>query len=332
MGNQSNVSKRMELNRILCGDALEVLRTLPSESVQCCVTSPPYFNLRNYGIDGQIGLEAAPEDFIARLVAVFSEVKRVLKQDGTLWVNMGDSYAGGGRGGNPPESGHWMQSTNAGSLQLAPMGVPAGMKAKDLMGMPWTLALALRADGWYLRSDIIWSKPNPMPESVTDRPTKAHEYLFLLSKSDRYYYDHEAIKEPLARPDEGRRTTPAVFGGKLKHVEAGKQSRLHSGNEYTGTSDGNRNRRTVWEVSPAQFSEAHFATFPEKLIQPCIMAGSREGDTVLDPFFGAGTTGLVCKRLARNYIGIELNPDYIKIAEKRIGSIPESLFSQSRAA
>jgi DNA modification methylase len=347
------------LNRVLQGDALETLKGLPDECVQMCVTSPPYYGLRDYGVEGQIGLEETPEAFIARLVEVFAEVRRVLKADGTLWVNIGDSYAGSGRGGNPDGGGK--QGTNAGSKsvnsynkdfhdKLVEQGAigrswvkpPAGYKQKDLIGVPWMLAFALRADGWYLRSDIIWSKPNPMPESVTDRPTKAHEYLFLLSKSQTYYYDHEAIKEPRVtdegRPDGAQRQRTLDY-----NVKYGPNGSINGGkNEKSGLRryDGfnerwdsspteTRNKRTVWSVSPENFKEAHFATFPEKLIQPCIMAGSKEGDTVLDPFFGAGTTGVVCKRLARNYIGCELNPEYIQIAERRIGGISDSLFSQA---
>jgi DNA modification methylase len=367
------------LNRVLQGDALETLKGLPDECVQMCVTSPPYYGLRDYGVEGQIGLEETPEAFIARLVEVFAEVRRVLKADGTLWVNIGDSYAGSGRGGNPDGGGK--QGTNAGSKsvnsynkdfhdKLVEQGAigrswvkpPAGYKQKDLIGVPWMLAFALRADGWYLRSDIIWSKPNPMPESVTDRPTKAHEYLFLLSKSQTYYYDHEAIKERL-RPasierisqnveeQAGSDRVPGKTNGPMKAVVFGGNKadgygdRRKSGKEWNPMQAGSgmtpekrdtvgsetltANKKSVWSVATHPFKEAHFATFPEKLIQPCIMAGSKEGDTVLDPFFGAGTTGVVCKRLARNYIGCELNPEYIQIAERRIGGISDSLFSQA---
>lgn len=206
-----------------------------------------------------------------------------------------------------------------------PSKVPAGIKSKDLVGIPWRLAFALQADGWYLRQDIIWHKPNPMPESVTDRCTKAHEYIFLLSKSGRYYYDADAIREPLTRPEEATRKTPARFGGADKWEEAQKQSRLHSGNEYFGTPNGKRNKRTVWTVATQPYRGAHFATFPPKLIEPCVLAGSRPSDVVLDPFSGSGTTCAVAKRFGRKVIGIELNPDYCALSVKRLSQVSESL-------
>lgn len=304
--------------RIIEGDCLEVMQSLDAGSVQVCVTSPPYYGLRDYGVDGQIGLEPTPDEYVAKMVAVFREVRRVLRNDGTLWLNLGDSYSNAGtrqgdRGGAVSENTNAQRMIGSGYRPRV-----GGLKNKDLIGIPWRVALALQADGWYLRSDIIWHKPNPMPESVTDRPTKSHEYLFLLAKSPTYYYDADAIAEPLARPDEATRKTPARFGGADKWEEAQKQSRLHSGREYTGTPTGTRNKRTVWTVATQPYKGAHFATFPPKLIEPCILAGSKRGDTVLDPFNGAGTTGLVSDRLGRDYIGIELNPEYAEMSRKRI--------------
>jgi len=313
---------------LLHGDCLSQLKTLPDASVQCCVTSPPYWGLRDYGVEGQLGLESTPDAYVQKMVAVFREVRRVLKDDGTCWVNLGDSYAANGVKNSQPQTNR--TSINGVSVRTPRGTMPSdlranlvgefdsGLKPKDLVGIPWRVAFALQADGWYLRSDIIWHKPNPMPESVTDRPTKSHEYIFLLTKSERYFYDHEAIKEPLERPDEGTRKTPAKFGGADKFAEAKQQSRLHSGNEYLGTVDGKRNKRTVWTVATQPYAEAHFATFPPKLIEPCILAGSRPGDVVLDPFAGSGTALYVAKELGRQYLGIELNPDYIKLIEKRL--------------
>ena len=310
---QSIKQEPLKTNHIYLGDCLEVLNGFPDESVNCCVTSPPYWGLRDYGVDGQAGLEKTPEEYVQRMVEIFREVRRVLKSDGTLWLNLGDSYSGSGRGNNP----NGKQGTNKRTC-FDPENsgyVPPGLKPKDLVGIPWMTAFALRADGWYLRQDIIWHKPNPMPESVRDRCTKAHEYIFLLSKSSKYYYDAEAIKEPLAKPEELLRKTPAVFGGRNKHDGYG--TRLHSGKEYVGTYTG-RNKRSVWTIPTRPFKEAHFATFPEKLIEPCISAGCPEGGIVLDPFMGAGTTGLVAYKNKRDYIGIELNPEYREMAIRRI--------------
>jgi site-specific DNA-methyltransferase (adenine-specific) len=278
--------------RVLEGDCVDQMQTLEAGSVQTCVTSPPYFGLRDYGHEGQIGLEDTPEEYVDRLVEVFREVRRVLREDGTLWLNIGDSYAGG--------------SGNYGS----------GVKAKDLMGFPWQIAFALRADGWYLRSDIIWHKPNPMPESVTDRPTRAHEHIFLLTKSPRYYYDAEAIKEP-AR-NWGTRDRSQMRDGttdpKLKHH--GLAGREWEENPM-------KNKRSVWTVPTKAYKGAHFATFPTDLIDPCVMAGSQESDFVLDPFAGSGTTGVVALRHNRNFIGCELNPEYAQMARDRIyGDMP----------
>ncbi|MEN6532195.1 MAG: site-specific DNA-methyltransferase [Bryobacteraceae bacterium] len=309
---------------IVSGDCLPVLRGMPDKSVNCCVTSPPYYGLRDYGVDGQIGLEDTPAQYIERLVAVFREVRRVLRANGTLWANIGDSYAGGktGRADHGlDDSTVGLAGNSSGAVAPGPVrrrSVPDGLKPKDLIGIPWMLAFALRADGWWLRSDIIWHKPNPMPESVRDRPTRAHEYVFLLTKNERYYYDSATIAEHLERPNEAHRKTPARFGGALKFPETKKHSRLYSGNEYTGTPSGTRNRRTVWTIAPQPFHEAHFATFPPSLVEPCILAGSPEGGLVLDPFAGSGTTGMVALRHGRRFIGIDLNPQYADMAKRRI--------------
>lgn len=294
------------------GDALETLRRLPDGSVHTCVTSPPYWRLRDYGVPGQIGLEPTPEEYVEKLVAIFREVRRVLRDDGTLWLNLGDCYTSGGRATRAPD-----RKSGAREMSVRPP-TPFGLKPKDLVGIPWRVAFALQADGWYLRRDIIWHKPNAMPESVKDRPTSAHEYIFLMSKSPDYYYDGEAIREPLQRPEELNRKTPARFGGAVKHKGYG--TRKHSGNEYKGELTG-RNKRSVWTVSTKPFKGAHFAVFPPDLIEPCILAGSPPGGVVLDPFFGSGTTGLVAQKHGRQWIGIELNPEYIRIAEERLGNI-----------
>jgi DNA modification methylase len=257
------------------------------------------------------------------MVDVFCEVRRVLRPDGTCWLNLGDSYMGGGRRGGAENC---KQRTNVGSLDAAPNQRAGGYKQKDLVGIPWMVAFALRADGWYLRQDIIWSKPNPMPESVTDRCTKAHEYLFLLSKSERYYYDAEAIKEPIVRGDAGSSFTEGKTGehqlGRARGRPNGASTFEKFGhNTSCGTpQDGLRNKRSVWEVTTQPFSLAHFATFPPALIEPCIKAGCPKGGTVLDPFGGAGTTGMVADRLGRNAVLIELNPEYVAMAERRIKS------------
>lgn len=295
---------------ILVGDCVEQMKLLPDASAQTCVTSPPYFGLRDYGVDGQIGLEPTPDEFVASLVTVFREVRRVLRDDGTLWLNLGDSYARtGGTDRKVPETARVGSTRNT----MTQMGdrtskAPSGLKDKDLIGVPWRVAFALQADGWYLRQDIIWHKPNPMPESVRDRCTKAHEYIFLLSKSPRYYFDSEAIKEPASAP-------PKKCGPK------NDASRNDSGRTGIVRGDGEtRNRRSVWTVSTKPFGEAHFATFPPALIEPCILAGSRLGDTVLDPFGGAGTTGLVAQQHGRNAVLTEINPEYAEIARRRIGN------------
>lgn len=301
---------------ILTGDALEQLRKLPPESVHTCVTSPPYYNLRDYGAAGQIGNEASVEEYLQTLVSVFREVRRVLRPDGTMWVNMGDSYAGSGKGRmadgthydkKPSKSGNYGGTRN-GHLKKT---VAAGCKPKDLIGVPWQLAFALRADGWYLRQDIIWSKTNCMPESVRDRCTKSHEYIFLLSKSERYYFDAAAISEPVTSTKGNARTFRgggAYTGGRAHDNSAQVERESHG------------NKRDVWTVSTNGFRGAHFAVFPEKLIEPCILAGSPLGGTVLDPFAGSGTTGVVAKRLRRDFIGCEINPDYAQMAADRIAA------------
>lgn len=370
---------------LICGDARMI--PLADKSVNCCVTSPPYWGLRDYGVPGQIGLERTPEEYVAAMLEVFREVRRVLRDDGTLWLNMGDSYAGSAQGwGHDGQYSGPKQSTNRGSLNQ-PKRIddtvgferptnyissrqPNGLKPKDLVGIPWMLAFALRTDGWYLRSDIIWSKPNPMPESVTDRPTKAHEYIFLLSKSGRYYYDQEAILEPASenthmrlsqnlalqigshRANGGGKTNGPMkaVGRKAAGTPRNDGDRWNGNNgrgfrskqdetgnrRYTGFNERwkvkhnasfdasvclpvtERNKRTVWTVNAQGFAEAHFATFPEDLIKPCILAGCPAGGTVLDPFAGSGTTLLVARNLQCKGIGLELNPAYIEIAKRRL--------------
>lgn len=346
--------------QILQGDCRNILKTLPAESVHCVVTSPPYFGLRDYGVDGQIGLEPTPEAFVAEMVDVFREVRRVLRKDGTVWLNLGDSYAGSGRGGYPggksgldgttdgqdnsrkargsqKAAGFHEKARLAGTVARAWTPPPAGFKQKDLIGIPWRVAFALQADGWYLRQDIIWSKPNPMPESVRDRCTKAHEYIFLLTKSGQYYYDAEAIAEGLAESSVARLSqnveeqlgserVPGKTNGAMKAVGGRRRGvpprhAQYESSDQSGLDDvarGRRNKRSVWTVPTQPFKEAHFATFPPELIDPCIKAGCPAGGTVLDPFGGAGTTGLVADRLQRNAILIELNPEYAAMAERRI--------------
>ncbi len=255
---------------IIESDAMIALQKLPAESVQCIVTSPPYWGLRDYGIEGQIGLEEKLQQYINKLTAVFSEAKRVLRNDGVFWLNIGDGYTSGNRGYRAPD-----KKNPARAMSVRP-DTPDGLKPKDLLGIPWRIALALQADGWFLRSDIIWNKPNAMPESVKDRPTRSHEYIFMLTKREKYYYDYQAIKE------------------------------------------NGRNKRTVWNVNTTPFPDAHFATFPPALIEPCIRSSTRENDFVLDPFFGSGTVGVVCQENHRRFIGIELNNEYVRIAQKRL--------------
>jgi DNA modification methylase len=359
---------------VICGNALHI--PLPAGSVQCVVTSPPYWGLRDYGVGGQLGLEPTPEEYIVSMVAVFREVWRVLRDDGTLWLNLGDSYAresgngsngGGGKRGVFPEydSARRIMSESRGSSdglvgradRAARRNNSDCLKPKDMVGIPWRVAFALQADGWWLRSDIIWHKPNPMPESVTDRPTSAHEYLFLLSKSKRYYYDADAIKEPCSESTHNRisqdlinqiGTTRANGGkksnGNLKAVVSGSTALLKAGvnpkammnrdgrcKQNSSFSNATclpvlqRNRRDVWTIATVSYSEAHFATFPPKLVEPCILAGSGPGDTVLDPFAGTGTVGEVAAKHGRDFVGVELSMDYIGLAQKRLRVLPVML-------
>ena len=301
---------------IHCDKAERVADILPPESVQTVVTSPPYYGLRDYGVEGQIGLEATPEEYVAKLVEVFRGIRQVLRPDGTVWLNLGDSYNGsGGAGGD----------YNEGGLKEGQPRYPGrrveGLKPKDLIGIPWRVAFALQADGWYLRSDIIWHKPNPMPESVTDRPTKAHEYIFLLTKNPRYYYDAEAIAEPAVTTDP-RKTTFRRTGGKMTALDVpGQAQSSHRDDRKDTPPRETRNRRSVWTINTSRFPEAHFATFPERLPELCILAGSRPGDLVLDPFVGSGTTLLVAERLGRRAVGTEINPEYIEIAKRRLSRV-----------
>ena len=341
------------MNKIICADVIEGLRQLPRNSVNMCVTSPPYYGLRDYGTaeweggdpecvhyrydkfkgsstghasiisgdgiykhicgkcgavrikDKQIGLEDSPTLYVRKLVEVFREVKRVLRRDGTLWLNIGDSYAFSGKAGNL----EGIQGSNKGSHSMPRVGW-GGLKPKDLIGIPWALAFALRADGWYLRQDIIWNKTNPMPESVKDRFTKSHEYLFLLSKNPDYYFDFEAVKEKAVTAPSVRDKSsydPGYVGG----------DRFSHGKHVYGE-DGLRHKRDVWTVSIKPYKESHFATYPPDLIRPCILAGSKPGGVVLDPFMGSGTTAVVALEEGRQYVGVELNPEYVKMAEVRI--------------
>lgn len=321
------------------GDSLSVLKTLESESINCCITSPPYWGLRDYGVEGQLGLEKTPEEYVIKMVEVFREVKRVLKREGTLWLNLGDSYIGswGNYGGQHRGVGRQRQIINGSQIEnpayfgkekwRPPTTDAPGLKPKDLCGIPWRVAFALQKDGWYLRQDIIWAKPNPMPESVTDRCTKAHEYIFLLAKSQKYYFDNEAIKEPCSEISKRQ----AEYGWNCdrpstKNASMGRDG-IHTGkmgNRFV-PEDG-RNKRSVWTVTTKPFKDAHFATFPEDLILPCVLAGCPKDGVILDPFFGAGTTGVVAKKNGRNYIGIELNPKYVEMAQKRIDNTMGTMF------
>lgn len=339
--------RRGRRNEILIGDCVERMRELPDGIVQTCVTSPPYFGLRDYKVPGQIGQEKTPAEFVARLVEVFREVRRVLRNDGTLWLNLGDSYAtGGGKVGRCPgggEQGERFLRQGMVNTQANRMKLP-GLKSKELIGIPWKVAFALQEDGWYLRQDIIWSKPNPMPESVRDRCTKSHEYLFLLSKSKRYSFDRTAIQEPavtgwngsefhtgktaahqLGRSSKNRKPRPA--GNKThKYVTAYQESgtqehRTKAGLlAQAGVIYETRNRRSVWSVAIQKYKGAHFATFPPKLIEPCILAGCPVGGLVLDPFGGTGTTAQVARHHGRDWLICELNPEYAALADVRIAT------------
>lgn len=280
---EANYSIGLRESTVFQGDADVLLKQLPSDFFRCCITSPPYWGLRDYGIEGQIGAEEEPSDYICCLVAVFEQVRRVLTEDGTLWLNIGDSYTSGNRGYRAPDKKNPVRAMSYRAK------TPDGLKPKDLIGIPWRLAFALQQAGWYLRSDIIWEKPNCMPESVKDRPTRAHEYVFLFSKSLKYYYDYESVRE-----------------------------------------SSGRNRRTIWSIPTEPFPGWHFATFPPKLVEPCVLAGSRPDDWILDPFFGSGTVGAVCEQQHRNYVGIELNPEYVNIAVERVRRTERLLFTYDK--
>lgn len=340
----------MDENLIHVGDCLDAMRRMDTGTVQTCVTSPPYFRLRDYEEDGQLGQEATPAEFVQRLVEVFREVRRVLRDDGTLWLNLGDTYASKangpvGAGGHTSEVPHVSRRT---AHARRSSGVPEGFKHKQLIGIPWRVALALQDDGWFLRQDIIWAKPNPMPESVKDRCAKSHEYIFLLSKSSQYYFDHVAIQEPAAASSVARWSqnveqqagsdrvpgktngTMKAVGGRRKRdtfarsgavsglVLPGQSTAQHRSDREDDYDLNARNKRSVWTVATVPSKEKHFAMFPERLIEPCILAGSPAGGIVLDPFMGAGTTGVVAQRLGRRWIGCELNRGYAKRATARI--------------
>ena len=317
------------MNRVIFGDCRDTMRDLKAQGVrvQCCVTSPPYYGLRDYGHPGQIGLEKTPAEYVAALVEVFDGVRELLADDGVLWLNLGDSYAASGMG-----AGSGKQLTNrgtaAGGHMDKPRKAPEGLKPKDLVGAPWRVAFALQEAGWYLRQDIIWHKPNPMPESVTDRCTKAHEYLFLLTKSERYYFDADAIKEDAVGQNLHDLTGPGYAApgqapntGNRKalrtDIESRHRSQIKGGQSLQAEPDGRRNRRSVWTVPTQPYSGAHFAVFPAALIEPCVLAGSRPSDVVLDPFMGSGTTAQVAQALGRQWIGCELNTEYAPLQQAR---------------
>ena len=316
------IFKNDSVASVMVGDCLASLATLPDASINCCVTSPPYYGLRDYGVDGQIGLEESPDAYIARLVEVFREVRRVLTDDGTLWLNIGDSYARNPAKGQhkPGDSGKQAYIYDRGNGRASSTFIGDGLKEKDLIGIPWMLAFALRADGWYLRQDIIWHKPNPMPESVRDRCTKAHEYVFLLSKSERYYFNHDAMKE--VATNAGKRV---LLGEKSFSKGQAKGAGIAPSGNGTGEFydvPETRNRRSVWTVAPKPYKGAHFAVYPPELIEPCILAGCPEGGgTVLDPFGGSGTTGGVALKHGRNAVLCELSPNYAALMPARIESI-----------
>jgi DNA modification methylase len=312
------------LIQTLQGDCREILKTLPDNSVNCCVTSPPYFGLRDYGAAGQIGLEETPAEFVRVMVEVFKEVKRVLRPDGTLWLNLGDTYSTDGKwGGGKTNAGKNYTSFAGGYRSIKK---ETGLPGKQLLGIPWKVAFALQDDGWFLRSDIIWHKPNPMPESVLDRPTKSHEYIFLLTKFSKYYYDAASIREPLkpktlttfgtTRKEKKNDQTGLVKSNNWNKTSPERKPKLNEDGEIAGA-----NKRTVWTVARQSYEGSHFATFPEKLIEPCILAGCPAGGTVLDPFGGSGTTGRVAVKHGRNAILIELNPEYHKLIDQRTDKV-----------
>ncbi len=319
--------------QILTGDCRATLATVPDASVQCCVTSPPYWGLRDYGVAAQIGLESTPDAYVAALVDVFREVRRVLADDGVVWLNLGDSYAssppGNVRGvsersGLNGVSGEKYRDTLMAGHATKRNTIVGDLKPKDLVGIPWRVAFALQADGWYLRSDVIWAKPNPMPESVTDRPTKSHEYVFLLSKSQRYYYDAAAIAESSIHAG------AVVVNGGGKNAEMGDYGQTRTGFIGTVTVKDTRNARTVWNIATQPYHDAHFAVMPEALAARCVLAGSRVGDTVLDPFAGAGTTGVAALSNGRSFIGCEANAAYVAMADARLRNVAP-LFTEATA-
>ncbi len=300
---------------ILQGDCREMLRTLPEASVQCVVTSPPYWGLRDYGVDGQIGLEPTVQEYVVALVGVFREVRRVLRPDGTLWLNLGDTYVCPGGSHRGHNISHRKRHAEPLPAKQPNRLVRGGLKRKDLAGAPWRVALALQDDGWYLRSDIVWAKPNALPEAVQDRPCRSHEYLFLLAKSPRYYYDAAAVKTPTTGNAHRRGSGLGPKSAAATHVVGRIRANREFCSSVTELVD-ERNLRTVWSINVACNTEAHFATFPEALVVPCILAGSRAGDLVLDPFAGAGTTGRVAEALGRNSLLVELSPAYVEIAQR----------------
>lgn len=319
---QSRRYTTIQFDIIHTGDCLEVLKTLPDESVHCCVTSPPYYALRDYGMEEQIGREATPKEYISRLTEVFTEVRRVLRSDGTLWLNIADTYAGKGNQGDFVDP----KNPKGRSGQAVALNYKVeGCKPKDMIGIPWMLAFALRDSGWYLRNDIIWMKENPMPESCKDRCSRCYEHIFLLSKSRKYFFDAKAISEPIA-PATAERLKRGMKGGNKygKPVPGQPQTqtinRPRAHGEITDSMINTmRNKRDVWVVNTVPFKGGHYAAYPPKLVEPCLLAGCPEGGIVLDPFFGSGTTGMVAKQLNRHYIGIELNPEYAELAKARIG-------------
>jgi DNA modification methylase len=309
------------MSKIIHGDCMQELKLLADNSVDCCITSPPYYGLRDYGNNSQIGLEESPIDYLNKLNNVFLEVKRVLKPSGTFWLNMGDTYFGGGNNKGNSKTLSTKQKSNKGANGQVGDIVKKNafnLKRKDLMGIPWRMAFMLQESGWYLRQDIIWSKPNPMPESVRDRCTKSHEYIFLLSKNKKYYFDCESIKERSKQSSLDRCKRP--WSGNTQRGMPANYS-PHSFKYYGHGAAEMRNKRSVWQVTPKPFKGAHFATFPEDLIKPCLLSGSPIGGLVLDPFFGSGTVGVVAIKNARQFIGIELNAEYVDIAKKRINGV-----------
>ena len=312
----------IQLDTIYIGDCLEVLKTLPDESVHCCVTSPPYYALRDYGMEEQIGREATPKKYISRLTEVFTEVRRVLRSDGTLWLNIADTYAGKGNQGDFVDP----KNPKGRSGQAVALNYKApGCKPKDMIGIPWMLAFSLRDDGWYLRNDIIWMKENPMPESVKDRCARCYEHVFLFSKSRKYHFDHKAISEPIA-PTTAERLKRGMKGGNKFGKAIPGQEQVQTINrprEYGTITDEMikplRNKRDVWIINTVPFKGGHYAAYPPMLVETCLLAGCPEGGIVLDPFMGSGTTGMVAKQLDRHYVGIELNPEFTELAYARIG-------------